>query len=158
MRLPSLLAVLLVTGCSQAPRQTAPAPSPPSRLDLTEIDGKELVILDKEKRCVLQAGSAEFPLKPQPPCYFLRRGGKLQQFSYADVGVDWTIIVGGTPMAEPDRAKWNIDPTAVCGSQTQGVLSKGGKVEITEAVHSGGAYCKEMGVDEKDFYSFAHGR
>ena len=36
------------------------------------------------------------------------------------------------------------------------VLGSGSRVRLSKAIHQGGVYCKQRGVDQKEFWSFAH--
>jgi len=124
--------------------------------DETVIRGTKLKLVTKGAACVLQAGGAEYLLVPGVPCYFLRRGGHVQDFAYRDAKVDWILIIAGTAINDASRKTWNLSAQEVCGEQSQAVMQKGGKLRISRAIHSGGVYCRDKGVDEKEFWSFAH--
>ena len=96
------------------------------------------------------------PLQPTAPCFFLRRGGKVQNFAYSDVKADFVVIIAGTELSDAKRKTWNLKQGEVCGEAAQAVLQTAGQVRTSKSVHSGGVYCRDQGVDEKDFFSFAH--
>jgi hypothetical protein len=125
-------------------------------LDSTSINGRVVQIVGTNDGCMLKSGSEVIPLRPKGPCFFLRRNGKVQTQAYKDANVDWVLIVAGTPMSAVNRKTWNLGEKDICGEQSQGIVSKGGSLRATASLHSGGAYCKDKGVDEKEFWAFVH--
>lgn len=115
-----------------------------------------LRLLTKENVCVLRAGHREFPLQFTAPCFFLRRNGKIQSVSYRDVKVDFVLIVAGIAVSDAHRKSWNLGDGEVCGEKSQAVLGSGSDVRLSKSIHQGGVYCKQLGVDQKEFWSFAH--
>lgn len=150
---------LLCAGCSRTSEaQSATDAKGELRLvaDQTEVNRINLQILNSGDTCTLRAGGAAILLQPKAPCFFLRRGGKVQTYAYSDVNTDFVVIIGGTALSDDKRKTWNLKQGEVCGEAAQAVLRKNGEVRPTKAVRTGGVYCKELGVDEKDFWSFAH--
>ena len=80
----------------------------------------------------------------------------MQQFAYPDAKAQWVVIVAGGGVDDGDRRKWNLSADEVCAKQSQGVILDGGALRASPSMHQGGIYCKEKGVDEKEFQSFAH--
>ena len=115
-----------------------------------------LQILAKEKVCVLRAGPKDFPLQLTAPCFVLRREGKVQSFPYRDVNLDFVVIVAGTAVSDAHRKTWNLREGELCGAQSQAVLGGRSGVRLSKAIHQGGVYFKQQGVDQKEFWSFAH--
>ena len=74
---------------------------------------------------------------------------------YRHVGVDWIVIVAGTPIPTAKRRNWNLNENDVCGGENQGVLSKRGQLKVTRLVQSTGHWCKDYGTDEKEYWLFA---
>jgi hypothetical protein len=138
------------------PPAGSPGANPPVVLDQTSLAGRTIRILERQGRCVVETGGTEFSVEPTPPCFFLRRGGEVQNFPYPDAKVEWTLIVAGNALSEANRKTWNLAAGEVCGEKSQAVMLKSGQVGVSKAVHSGGVYCKDKGVDEKEFWSFAH--
>lgn len=162
-RLPRLVCALWLIGaaCSRSSLRAA-APSTREKesvsavLDQAEVHGVSLQILAKENGCVLRAGPKDFPLQLTAPCFFLRREGKVQSFPYRDVNLNFVVIVAGTAVSDAHRKTWNLQEGEVCGEQSQAVLGSGSRVRLSKAIHQGGVYCKQRGVDQKEFWSFAH--
>ena len=115
-------------------------------------------VLNQSGQCVLRTGGKDHALVPKAPCYFVRAPGKAPpwSFEYSAVKTAATLIVVGSPASESTRKTWNLSPGAVCGEQAQGVLVRGGAVIVTKNVREGGVYCRDSGMDEKEFYTFAH--
>lgn len=134
---------------------------PPITTDRAVIQGKQLELVTADRKCMLHASgdtdSKTFTLEPSPPCHFSRRGGASPQvFEYGDVGVQATLIVIGSPIAPAEQLKWNISPTDTCGSEAQGVIIRRDTVELSEKPKLDGVLCRDKGVDEKNFWYFAH--
>ena len=98
----------------------------------------------------------EFPLDLTAPCFFLRRHGKLQSFTYGDVGLDFVAIVARNTVSDANRKTWNLKQEYVCWERSQAVLGSSHKVRPSKLVHSDGVYCRDQGVDEKESWSFAN--
>ncbi len=126
--------------------------------DSAAVSSRSFELLSRNGECVLRTGSVNHPLAPKAPCYFVRSPGKETAWSieYSDVKTTATLIVIGTPVSESARKTWNLLPNVVCGGEAQGVLVRDGAVFVTKSVRKGGIYCRDMGIDEKEFYSFAH--
>lgn len=157
----------LASGCEaggQPASQSKAAESSSVVADTAEaVAGRKLEILTRDGSCALRidAGTAaarEIPLVPKAPCHFLRSSGgaspRVRQ--YLDVKTEAVLIVSGTPASDASRATWKLEPGLVCGEESQGVLVRGGKVLVTRAVRKGGITCRDKGVDEKEYWAFAH--
>jgi hypothetical protein len=143
-----------------SPRQNVPDEQPvkASVTDAATAGSISVEILSRGGQCVLRTGGKELPLAPKPPCYFVRAPGKetAWSFAYKDVDVTATLIVIGTPATENTRKTWNLAPNVVCGEESQGVVVRDGAVAVTRNVQKGGVYCRDSGIDEKEFHGFAH--
>lgn len=124
--------------------------------DEATVDGTALQLVRRGDGCVVKTSGSEIPLQPKAPCFFLRRGGAVQQYSYRDTGTEWVVLAGGTEASAGTRESWRLPAGEVCGEQAQGILSRSGAVRASKTVHTGGVYCKEKGVDEKDFWTVGH--
>jgi hypothetical protein len=156
IRAACVLSAAVLTGCNQPAASRAEPETAAAILDEATSGSAHLQIIGRNGQCFLRTSSSELPLKPKAPCFFLRRTGEVQVFSYEDAAADAVLIVAGTPATDADRKAWNLKPGDLCGTESQGVIRKKTAVSITGAVHSGGVYCKDQGVDEKEFWSFAH--
>jgi hypothetical protein len=128
--------------------------------DTAKVSGYKLQLLNKQGTCAIRyEGSTEgqVEIAPKPACYFLRRQStQPQSFSYPELQIEALLIVVGTPIKEETRGTWTLPADLVCGEETQAVLIKNGKVIVSAVVHRGGVVCKDQGVDEKEFWAFAH--
>ncbi|MFN0100967.1 MAG: hypothetical protein ACKV2U_02635 [Bryobacteraceae bacterium] len=130
--------------------------------DIAEAENQKLEILSRDGGCILRVGGTAngrtIPLVPKAPCHFLRAADRPVPgvFSYRDVNTEAVLIVSGTPASEPVRKTWNLEPGLVCGEESQGVLIRGGTVLVTKATRRGGVTCRDRGVDEKEYWAFAH--
>ncbi|GGO67625.1 hypothetical protein [Bowmanella pacifica] len=129
--------------------------------DSAHVAGMELQLASAKDKCelrVLQDAELKIlSLKPEPPCFFLRRGAdEPQRFSYPKVNIDYVLLVAGSALNERQRTLWNLPEDMQCGSMRQGVLVKAGQIEITPSVIKDSVACKNTGADEKDFWAFAH--
>lgn len=107
-------------------------------------------------RTILNKTKVEHELKLAPPCYFLRKKGEIQTFSYPDVDIENVIIIIGDIANYEDKENYEVDSSKVCGKKIQGLIIKNGNVILTGKTISGGLSCKDNGLDEKDFWDFAH--
>lgn len=142
---------LLAAGCSVAGERP---------MDEVSLMGSTLQLVEREGKCVLIHGSSESVLSPEPPCFFLRKpaGGGPQFYAYDDVGVDAVLIAAGTQVPAEKRDLWTLPEGAVCGWHGQGVLIREGQVSLTVETLEGGLFCRDYGVDEKNYWHFAHER
>lgn len=128
--------------------------------DSVSVEGYELSLRADGETCLLHykinSQIAKHALAPKPPCYFSRnKDGSLKNFSYPDVNVAAALIVIGTPASAEKRARWNLPEDVQCGEQNQGVLIKNGEVKVS--THVGAElFCRDRGVDEKNFWRYAH--
>ncbi|MBC7390823.1 MAG: hypothetical protein H7329_16555 [Opitutaceae bacterium] len=95
-------------------------------------------------------------LKIKPPCYFLRKGGKVQDYSFLGVEAQHVLIVAGTMATKDRKKKFSLKNEEVCGSEAQGIVFEYEKVKVTEKVFSGNVYCKDLGVDNLYFWNASH--
>lgn len=126
------------------------------RLDQVQVNGLAFELRAKDSSCALRVQNTELPLALTAPCFFLRRAEKVQNFSYPDVQLDMVLIVAGNPVPDAMRQRWNLRPGDVCGDHAQAVLGSGTDFRVSQAVHKDGLFCRDQGVDEKEFWSFAH--
>ena len=120
----------------------------------------KLRLTSNDGACILYVNeTSKYPLVPKPPCYFTRRNNtRPQHYSYSDVNVDAVLIVVGTPINNEKRKMLSpgLPDNLVCGEAIQGILIKKDVVRPSRNVQGGGVICKDKGLDEKDFWYFAH--
>lgn len=158
MVLETRLALLLTMSALFA---TACAAASPTVTDSATVLGTELKILTVGEQCILQTNSdganEKLKLQPAPPCFFSRRDeGSPQSFNYPEQGIESTLIILGSPLGEEDRERWEVNEADHCGKASQGIIVRHGKIEISKKPVLHGVRCKDQGVDEKDFWYFAH--
>jgi hypothetical protein len=144
---------------SAAVPMPAPAPLTAVVTDSAVIGGTQLWVLTRGTECAVRyegPSPGELALVPKPPCHFAHREGTPQRFAYQDVAVRAAFVVLGTPASDAMLAKWNVKAGTPCGVETQGVLLKADTVLVTRAVHRNLLACRDRGVDEKEFFAFAH--
>ena len=132
--------------------------------DTAKTEGQQLDIISKDGQCVLRVSGPstsaiqEIQLAPKSPCHFLRISGSAspRKFQYADINTEAVYVVSGTPASERSRAIWKLDPGLVCGEESQGIIVRRGKVLVSQEVNKGGISCRDIGVDEKVYWAFAH--
>jgi len=128
--------------------------------DSARMEGVKLELLAMGKQCAIRFSNPapeQLTMVPRPPCYFVRGNGPLPQtFSYPDVGVRWVLIVVGSAASDETRKRWNLTSAMVCGEEAQSVLLRREQIVTTNRVNRGGVTCRDAGVDEKEFWSFAH--
>jgi len=130
--------------------------------DRIKINNYNLTITSNGNGCLLDyngRSTGTIRLIPKPPCYFLRRdkGGPVKKFSYPDVKINAVIIIAGTPITDEVRKDYRLPPDTVCGSEAQGILFSKTGIRLSRAeILYGGVACRDSGVDEKDFWHFAH--
>lgn len=160
----ALGASVLTGGCgTRSEPASRESPEPQSRAVITDsaqVGGANLQLLEIGPQCLVRFAAApqdQLALVPKPPCYFVRRGSSLPQtFSYPEVAVQSVLIVVGSPASETTRKRWGLTSQMVCGEETQGVLVKRERIVVTRRVTRGGVACRDAGVDEKEFWTFAH--
>lgn len=160
-----------VSGCGSGAQSVAAQPAAGTPVEAATVvtdtaiaAGQKLEIVARGGQCVVRATPSsaaqaqEFRLAPKAPCHFLRLSGSTSPRSlrYADVSTEAVLVVSGTPVSEASRAMWKLEPGLVCGEESQGVLVRKGKVLVTRAVRKGGITCRDKGVDEKEYWAFAH--
>lgn len=130
-------------------------------LDSVTVLGQPLRLMAENGQCVLhsQTGGEKrrIALKPAPPCFFLRHDHtRPQHFAYPAKKVDAVLIVGGTAPSAEQRRVWRLAVDQLCGTELQGISLSGNKIHASRLVMSSGHACKDIGLDEKDFWTFAH--
>jgi hypothetical protein len=144
-----------------------------------QIDGHRIALTLRDGACFVSAKSPAnqnsttlLRLGMRPPCFFVtwRQPAPTERPSGAtpvgDVGnpMAWrfagpasvTVLAFiGEPVSEQQWAKRPKLRGAQCGSRTQGLRLHDGKAELTKRILEGFA-CIERGLDEKDFWLFAH--
>lgn len=134
--------------------------------DTYSVDGIRFQLLQNGKKAEIKVDAKDKVvhgnIKLSPPCYFLKRRGKVQSFSYPDVEIDHTLIFLGDTVGTDRKRYWGFDDnddfSRICGEAIQGILIKRDSIIITERVLDGGFRCENPGTDEKDYWDFAHTR
>jgi hypothetical protein len=129
--------------------------------DSVTVLGQPLRLLAENGQCILHyqtsGGNRTIALKPAPPCFFLRHDKTSpQHFAYPDRKVAAALIVGGTAPNTEQRRVWRLAADQLCGVELQGILLSGKQIRATRLVMKSGHACKDNGLDEKDFWTFAH--
>ena len=129
--------------------------------DSVTVLGRTLQLVADNGQCILhyqaKGENRSIALKPAPPCFFLRHDKtRPQHFAYPGRKVNAALIVGGTAIRAEQRVDWKLPADQLCGSELQGVLLSGKQIRATRLVMSSGHACKDIGLDEKDFWTFAH--
>lgn len=168
----SVSAMVVAAGCGSSPSDhgttgtSADSAQPAVVATVTDsatAAGHTLEIRSVDGACVLRVspgagGTArEYQLLPKAPCHFLRAPGNRspQVRAYRDVATDAVLVVSGTPVSDATRARWKLASDLVCGEESQGVLIRAGQIVVT-TVRRGGVTCRDAGVDEKEYWAFAH--
>jgi hypothetical protein len=126
--------------------------------DIVILHPTSLSIVSKNGNCFFRIeGIPDRLIAPKPPCHFMRKSdNKIQHYSYSDVNVEDVFIIVGTPISTQTREEWGLTEKLVCGKEAQGILLKKGIFHITKNFVKGGVLCKDIGLDEKNFWHFAH--
>ena len=115
--------------------------NPSITTDTAFINGTLLELVDKNGKAELLVHSTKYKkvgsLKTSTSSLFLKRNNKVLSYSYADVGVDYTIIIQG---------KTGI----------QGVLFKKDSIIMGRYYTLSSLYNTLEGADEKLYWDFAH--
>lgn len=120
-------------------------------MDFGTVDNKYLELIDSSGVSFLQVdGRKIIGLKLKTPCYFVKRNGEIQYFSYPDVGVNIAIIIAG----KTDGASMSTHPS--CGNATQGLILKKDTVLFNNKIVDENYTCPNQSLDEKEFWSVAH--
>lgn len=150
MKIFILTASLLIASCQQNSTKT----------DTVDIGAYKFELIQKGNEAILRTISnnkkSDVRLSLKPPCYFLREEGELQTFAYDDIGVESVAIVIGNIVDKVRKSEYGVESDKICGEKIQGFVIKHNNVFITEKTISGALSCKDNGLDEKDFWDFAH--
>lgn len=142
------LALLLLTSCSFASENIT---------DEINVLSTNMKLIEKNGKCYLIHDDVKKSLHPIPPCHFLRNSkNNVQYFTYKDIKVDAALIITGTPVSKEVRKEWGLPNDLVCGTESQGILMRNSKIEITEKTLKEGVLCRDKGSDEKNFWYFSH--
>lgn len=155
-----------VTPVASVPAQVAPAAAPSSPVtDSATVNGTNISLRSAENGCVAAFADAvsgnavrePLALSPKAPCYFVRRNNSAPQvMQYADVSVNALLIVVGTAAGEDVRKNYSVSPGAFCGTTTQALVFRTDSITLSKTVRQKTFVCKDAGVDEKEFWAFAH--
>ncbi len=145
-----LIIVVLLCSCHQTSTVTDTAKIGKFYFELVQINDQALIRITSDKTQV------EYELELTPPCYFLREFGEIQTFSYPDVDVEKVIVIIGDIANYKEKMNFGVDSSKVCGKKIQGLVMKNGSVIPSKQTISGSLSCKDNGLDEKDFWDFAH--
>lgn len=128
--------------------------------DSCQINGVNLELVQKGEETVLEIVSDQYVIEGnfslESPCYFLRKNGVIQTFSYPDVNTENVIMVVGNLSSDKEKNENGINEKEICGNKIQGVLIKENKIIIPQKTLSGNITCKDFGMDEKNFWDMAH--
>jgi len=144
------------TSLQQSVASSQPAAPAEKLLDRTEIGDISLQLWSRGDACFVRTREKEIPLAPTAPCFFLRHGERIQQFSYADRKLDFVVIIAGGIIEANRRKNWKIQEGEICGEKAQALIGTKSGIRSTKHIHNGGIYCKSIGVDEKEFWAFGH--
>jgi hypothetical protein len=130
-------------------------------IDHTNIKNYKLTIQHKNNHCILQYQNAfikkQKKMDLKPPCYFVRKKNfKLQSFAYKNVGIEAVILVVGRLINNQIRKEWDLPKDKICGEEIQAILFKKKVIRLSKKVQKGGLFCRNIAVDEKNFWFFAH--
>ncbi|PQA93237.1 hypothetical protein B0A69_13930 [Chryseobacterium shigense] len=132
----------LLISCSKEKKNTVSArPVQNTTTDTATVAGVLLELVDHDGKGQLKIHSDQYKtsgtIKIGPPCYFLRRDGKILSFSYPDVKVDHTIILQGK-------------------NGVQGILFKKDSIIYEDYFPTSTPYNIKEGADEIVYQDFAH--
>jgi hypothetical protein len=151
-----LIAAASAAACDGSDSAKPPAPSPAAAAGRRPVEtvGTGTVALrlsESGGRCKIAFAAGAEQADVGTPCFFLRRSGKVQRFAYPARAVDAVVMIGGGAIGDEQRSHWGIDPREPCGTRAQAVLVSGGTVTLGKPPLSGGVFCRNHGLDEKEF-------
>lgn len=127
--------------------------------DSCTVEGVELLLLQSGDESILKISREgqvrKEKLQLKPPCYFMRTDKGIQSFTYKNKGTK-VVMVTGALLKTEDKVYLGASEDMVCGGQAQGILFRNDSVLISRKVLKGGMFCKDYGLDEKDFWTLAH--
>ncbi len=91
-----------------------------------------------------------------PPCYFMRRKGKVQDYYFMDVEAQHVMLVTNTAATKAKKEYFGMVNGEECGNKAQGIILEWEKVIISKKIFSGNIYCKDIGLDNLMFWGIAH--
>lgn len=100
-------------------------------------------------------GEVKETMKIAPPCYFYRfPNGEPRYYSYKDVGVKEVLFIIGSPELDviAEKKGQNIHKRKVHGI----LIYEDGSIAVSEEVMKKLCVDTHGGLDEKDFWAFAH--
>ncbi|MET1112393.1 MAG: hypothetical protein ABWX67_12795 [Allosphingosinicella sp.] len=154
-----MIAAAAMAACDGADDARTPAPSQAAAQaegkarpeETVEIGAVALRLGESDGRCRIAFAAGEAQADVEAPCFFLRRGGTVQRFAYPAQAVDAVVMIGGGAIDGEQRRHWGIDPKEPCGTRAQAVLVSGKTVTLGKPPLSGGVFCRNHGLDEKEF-------
>lgn len=134
-----LIIILSLVSCSKKPKSTLSLQK--TVTDTTSVNGIILELSDSTGKGNLTVYSNKYKtsgkIKITPPCYFLKRNGKVLSFSYPDINVDETIIIQGK-------------------NGVQGIIFKKDSIIYEDYFPTTSPYNVKEGADEIVYQDFAH--
>jgi hypothetical protein len=144
-----LAALLTACGAGNSPAPVAAPPETPAPAATTEtaptLSG-ELRLTVRGAECEARLGEQGAPVKLDiaGPCAIMRdHEGKAQTYRYDDAGGVQVYVIVGELKGE-------------CGTAAQGLLVRGREMKSSALVQRGSYKCPKVGLDEKDYWMFAH--
>lgn len=132
---------------------------PSAITDSCVVDGVSMVLLKSGNESILTIKKdgieTRRQLKIAPPCYFIRSDKRIQAFSYKEKKTK-VVMITGHLMEDEEKAYLGASQEMVCGQKAQGVLFRNDSVLLSKKVLTDGMFCKDYGLDEKDFWTLAH--
>lgn len=114
-------------------------------------------ILINDGKCSLVLKGSDFSKKMVfnilPPCFFVGNQDSAQYYLYPDKGIDKVYLAVGKEVDDNQKKEWGVYGKT-CGSQLQAILIVGKEVRLSNRVTSGGVFCKNSYLDEKNFAGF----
>ena len=139
-------------GSDTAPAEKRDPPAAAAAAEEARAGSLALRLREEGGKCIVLAAAGErHETALGSPCFFLRRNGQVQQYAYPKAGVDAVLIVAGGAITEAERAHWRIEGAGACANRAQAILVSGATARLARAPLTGGIFCREHGLDEKEF-------
>ncbi|WP_347219863.1 hypothetical protein [Chryseobacterium sp.] len=139
-----MIIYILALACSKESKKISSTKSDENKNTITDtalVNNILLKLIDSADAGVLRIYSDQYKIsgkiKIKPPCYFLKREGKILSFSYPDIGVDETIIMQGN-------------------NGVQGIIFKKDSIIYEDYFPTTSPYNIKEGADEIVYQDFAH--